>query len=87
MNEVDAEKAIKLVFENDGASEDQDSGLAMSKLSIDRLFVQASKQWMRNQAVPRETQKSRMIRWLQYRGYSWSVTKFILKKLESESPS
>ncbi|XP_075494377.1 uncharacterized protein LOC142531972 [Primulina tabacum] len=87
VNDVDAEKAIKLVFENDGTSEDQDSGLAMSKLSIDQLFVQASKQWMRSHAIPRETRKSRIIRWLQYRGYSWSVVKFILKKLESECPS
>ncbi|XP_073157458.1 uncharacterized protein [Henckelia pumila] len=86
VNEVDAVKAIKLVFENDGASEDQDSGLAMSKLSIDRLLVQASKQWMRSQGAPCETRKFRIIRWLQYRGYSWSVTKFILNKLESECP-
>ncbi|KAK6149444.1 hypothetical protein DH2020_016969 [Rehmannia glutinosa] len=86
ISKVDAEKAIKLVFkdEDDG---DQDSGIAMSKLSIDQLYVQASKQWQRSRGAPQETRKSRLVRWLQYRGFNWSVINYVLKKLESQNPS
>ncbi|KAL0399077.1 UNVERIFIED_CONTAM: Kinesin-like protein KIN-14F [Sesamum radiatum] len=87
VSEVDAEKAIKLVFENGEGSGDQDSGIAMSKHSIDQLYVQALKQWQRSHGAPQETRKSRIIRWLQYRGFNWSVIKYVLKKLESDSPS
>ncbi|KAL6200598.1 hypothetical protein ACLB2K_030379 [Fragaria x ananassa] len=89
---VDAEKAIKLVFEDrdsdeDGESDDgQELIHGMSKLSMDHLFVQASKQWLRGGEVPRETRKSRIVRWLQYRGFNWGVISFILKKLESQHP-
>ncbi|KAG8385990.1 hypothetical protein BUALT_Bualt03G0102500 [Buddleja alternifolia] len=88
VSEVDAEKAIKLVFgENEEADRDQNSGIAMSKLSIDQLYVQASKQWQRSHGAPQETRKSRIVRWLQYRGFNWSVIKCVLKRLESEFPS
>lgn len=87
ISEADAEMAIKLVFENSEGDEDQDSGIAMSKLSIDQLYVQASKQWQRSHGAPQETRKSRIVRWLQYRGFNWSVIKYVLKKLESGSPS
>lgn len=92
VSEVDAEKAIKLVFEDretdeDGESdEDQESIHGMSKLSMDHLFVQASKQWLRGREVPKETRKSRIVRWLQYRGFNWGVISFVLKKLESQHP-
>lgn len=86
ISEADAEKAIKLVFENSEGDEDQDSGIAMSKLSIDQLCVQASKQWQRSHGAPQETRKSRIVRWLQYRGFNWGVIKYVLKKLESGSP-
>lgn len=84
---MDAEKAIKLVFNDAAASGDEESGLGMSKLSMDHLFAQASKQWLRSCGVSRETRKSRIIRWLQYRGFSWSIISFVLKKLESQYPS
>ncbi|KAL0443242.1 UNVERIFIED_CONTAM: Kinesin-like protein KIN-14F [Sesamum latifolium] len=87
VSEVDAEKVIKLVFENGEGSGDQDSGIAMSKHSIDQLYVQALKQWQRSHGAPQETRKSRIVRWLQYRGFNWSVIKYVLKKLESDSPS
>ncbi|KAK4398655.1 Kinesin-like protein KIN-14F [Sesamum angolense] len=87
VSEVDAEKAIKLVFENGEGGGDQESGIAMSKHSIDQLYVQALKQWHRSHGAPQETRKSRIVRWLQYRGFNWSVIKFVLKKLESDSPS
>ncbi|GFP89120.1 regulatory protein recx [Phtheirospermum japonicum] len=81
ISEVDTQNAIKQVFE----SEDQDSGINMSKLSIDQLYAQASKQWQRSQGVSQDTRKSRIIRWLQYRGFNWNVTSYVLKKLESEN--
>ncbi|KAL8462130.1 hypothetical protein ACS0TY_033278 [Phlomoides rotata] len=79
----DAEKAITQVFKNDEDGEDQDSGFAMSKLSMDQLCVQASKQWQRSHSASHEIRKMRMVRWLQYRGFNWSVIKHILNKLES----
>ncbi|XP_062168653.1 uncharacterized protein LOC133874810 [Alnus glutinosa] len=85
VREVDAEKAVKLVFE-DGKSGDQHSSVGLSKLSMDHLFVQASKQWLRGRDVPKETRKSRIVRWLQYRGFNWGVVSIILKKLESQYP-
>ena len=92
VSEVDAEKAIKLVFEDRVSDEDGESDMdqelihGMSKLSMDHLFVQASKQWLRGREVPKETRKSRIVRWLQYRGFNWGVIGFILKKLESQHP-
>ncbi|TQE05405.1 hypothetical protein C1H46_008995 [Malus baccata] len=84
VSNVDAEKAIKLVFEEGKPDEDEELIHGLSKLSMDNLVVQASKQWLRGQEVPKETRKSRIVRWLQYRGFSWGVISFILKKLESE---
>ncbi|XP_075090652.1 uncharacterized protein LOC107766517 [Nicotiana tabacum] len=89
VSEADAEKAVKLVFKNDEAVEEEDSGqsvVTMSRPSLDQLFVQASKQWLKGQGVPREKRKARIVRWLQYRGFDWSVVSFILKKLESSYP-
>ncbi|KAL6313870.1 hypothetical protein AAG906_010289 [Vitis piasezkii] len=86
VSEADAEKAVKLVFKDDGSSGDQESRHGLSNLAMDHLFVQASKQWLRGHDVPRETRKSRIIRWLQYRGFTWAVVSFILKKLESQYP-
>ncbi|CAN4103882.1 unnamed protein product [Withania somnifera] len=89
VSEVDTNNAIKMVFKNDEAGGEQElgeSGHAMSKPSLDQLFVQASKQWLKGQGVPREKRKARIIRWLQYRGFDWSVVSFVLKKLESSYP-
>lgn len=81
VSEVDAEKAINLVFQDS----DQESRHGLSKVSMDHLFVQASKQWLRGRDVTNETRKSRIVRWLQYRGFNWGVISSILKKLESEN--
>ncbi|PHT77430.1 hypothetical protein T459_20952 [Capsicum annuum] len=89
VSETDADNAIKLVFKKDEAGEEQESGEsghAMSKPSLDHLFVQASKQWLKGQGVSREKRKARIIRWLQYRGFDWSMVSFILKKLDSNYP-
>ncbi|EHA8592284.1 putative Regulatory protein recX [Cocos nucifera] len=58
----------------------------MSKTSMDRLFLQASKQWLRGQSTSLENRKARIIRWLQYRGFGWGVTSTILERLESQYP-
>ncbi|XP_022139669.1 uncharacterized protein LOC111010517 isoform X2 [Momordica charantia] len=81
-----AQKAIKLVFEEGEESGDGMSSVGLSKVSMDHLFVQASKQWLRGRDAPKETRKSRIVRWLQYRGFDWGVTRTILKKLETEYP-
>ncbi|KAL4280339.1 hypothetical protein GQ457_03G022710 [Hibiscus cannabinus] len=88
ISEADAETALKLVFEGqvDDANDDQESRLGLSKLSMDHLLVQASKQWLRGRDVPKETRKSRIVRWLQYRGFNWGVIGCIVKKLESQYP-
>lgn len=87
VSEMEAEKAMKQVFEGDDIGSDgQNMNHGMSKLSMDRLFLQASKQWLRGQGTSLENRKSRIIRWLQYRGFNWGVTSFILKKLEAQYP-
>lgn len=84
---VDTEKAIKSIFNDAPACGDEESGLGVSKHSMDHLFSQASKQWLRSCGASTETRKSRIVRWLQYRGFSWSIINFVLKKLESHYPS
>ncbi|XP_027172486.1 uncharacterized protein LOC113772125 isoform X2 [Coffea eugenioides] len=84
---MDTEKAIKLVFNDASACEDEESGLGISKRSMDHLFSQASKQWLRSCGASTETRKSRIVRWLQYRGFNWSIINSVLKKLESHYPS
>ncbi|KAJ0044420.1 hypothetical protein Pint_03725 [Pistacia integerrima] len=84
---TDADKAVKLVFQDAESDGEQESKLGMSKHSMDQLFVQAKKQWLRSQDAPKETRKTRIIRWLQYRGFNWGISSFILKKLESHYPT
>ncbi|WCJ43544.1 regulatory protein RecX family protein [Euphorbia peplus] len=83
VSKVDAEKAVKSVFEDDQSGGDE-SKHGMSKVSMDQLLVQTTKQWVRSENAPKETRKARMIRWLQYRGFNWDVISFILRKLESQ---
>lgn len=83
----DADKAVKLVFNNAESDDSIESNFGMSKASMDHLFLQASKQWLRNQNSTPDTHKVRIIRWLQYRGFNWGVTNFIVKKLESQYPT
>ncbi|KAK2979715.1 hypothetical protein RJ640_004904 [Escallonia rubra] len=86
VTKVDSEKAIKLVFQDGESGGEQELRLGLSKLSMDHLLVQASKQWQRGRDVPSDKRKSRIIRWLQYRGFDWPVVSFVLKKLESQNP-
>ncbi|CAI0540881.1 unnamed protein product [Linum tenue] len=83
VSEADAQKALKTVFQ-DTEPEFKDSRVDMSKPSLDHLFAQALKQWMRSQDAPIQTRKSRIIRWLQYRGFDWGVISHLLAKLESK---
>ncbi|KAE9614724.1 putative regulatory protein RecX [Lupinus albus] len=81
----DADNAVDVVFkDNDECAEEHNSVIGLSKHSIDHLYAQATKQWFRGQNVPKETRKARIVRWLQYRGFDWKVTSFILKKLERQ---
>lgn len=69
------------------SSENSDSmHHGMSKITLDRLFNQASKHWLKGRDKSLVNRKSGMIRWLQYRGFNWDVTNYILKKLELEHP-
>ncbi|XP_027332777.1 uncharacterized protein LOC113847723 [Abrus precatorius] len=79
VSQADAEKAVELVFMDNDCEEDHMSVIGLSKHSMDHLYAQASKQWFRGQNVPKETRKSRIVRWLQYRGFDWNVINFILK--------
>ncbi|CAM8951791.1 unnamed protein product [Rhodiola kirilowii] len=83
INAADMEKAVNSVFQEGQCDDEEDSKLGLSKASMDHLYAQASKQWRRGQGVNIETRKSRIVRWLQYRGFNWNVVSFILKKLES----
>ncbi|KAK3021530.1 hypothetical protein RJ639_046478 [Escallonia herrerae] len=86
VTKVDSEKAINLVFQDGESGGDQESRLGLSKLSMDHLLVQASKQRQRGRDVPSDKRKLRILRWLQYRGFDWHVVSFVLKKLESQNP-
>ncbi|URD97112.1 Glycosyl transferase family 8 [Musa troglodytarum] len=87
VNEKVADKATKEVFEEDdtgGGNWNIQHG--MSKHSMERLYLQASKQWFRSQDSSPQIRKSRIVRWLQYRGFSWGITSNILRRLESDYP-
>ncbi|TKY57434.1 Regulatory protein RecX [Spatholobus suberectus] len=84
VSQADAEKAVEVVFKDNDCAGDQKSVIGLSKHSMDHLYTQASKQWFRGQNVPKEIRKSRIVRWLQYRGFDWNVINFILKKLERQ---
>ncbi|XP_026655945.1 regulatory protein RecX isoform X2 [Phoenix dactylifera] len=87
ISEVEADKATRQVFEDDdGSGESPSMQHGMSKTSMDRLFLQASKQWLRGRSTSLQNRKARLVRWLQYRGFSWGVTSTILKRLESQYP-
>lgn len=85
VSQADAEKAVEVVFEDNNCTEDHNkSVIGLSKHSLDHLYTQVSKQWFRGQNVPKETRKSRIVRWLQYRGFDWNVINFMLKKLDMQ---
>ncbi|KAK7276993.1 hypothetical protein RIF29_18142 [Crotalaria pallida] len=84
VSQADADNAVEVVFKDNDCAEEQNSVIGLSKQSIDHLYAQATKQWFRGQNVPKETRKARIVRWLQYRGFDWNVTSFILKKLERQ---
>uniref|UniRef100_A0A7N0VMT7 Regulatory protein RecX n=1 Tax=Kalanchoe fedtschenkoi TaxID=63787 RepID=A0A7N0VMT7_KALFE len=84
VNAIDTEKAVNSVFHGSQCNDEGDSKLGLSKASMDHLYAQASKQWLRSRGANLETQKSRIVRWLQYRGFKWNVISYILKKLECE---
>ena len=84
VDESDIARALDLVFKDESGKSGFQAG--MSEVSMNRLLDQASKQWLRGQTAPLTNRRARMVRWLQYRGFDWSVTSFVLKKLESRYP-
>lgn len=90
VSKVDAEKAVKVVFQSSDCGDCEQPNniekLGMSKASMDHLIVQASKKWQRGGNIPIQTRKSRIIQWLQYRGFNWGVVTFILNKLTLQNP-
>lgn len=88
VSRVNVDKAVRQVFEsNADSTSDEGSRIVLSKDALDRLFIQASKQWIRSEGVTPETRKSRIVRWLQYRGFNWGVTGIILRRLEAQESS
>lgn len=84
VREAEAEKAINYVFKDGDSDEEEESMHGLSKISMDKLLAQASKQWLRGRDATKEKRKTRVIRWLQYRGFNWGVISFVVKKLESQ---
>lgn len=91
VSKAETERALKQVFEEEEEDDPENDGQniqhGMCKLSMDRLFLQASKQWLRSKNIVVENRRARIVRWLHYRGFDWGVTNYILKKLESQYPS
>nr|GMC76374.1 Regulatory protein RecX [Ipomoea batatas] len=82
-NEMDADGAIKLVFKDRGNwRRARIRVVGMSQAFIGSSSCPAFPKTMATEQsrAPRETRKSRVIRWLQYRGFNWSVINFVLKK-------
>ncbi|KAL5215010.1 hypothetical protein ABZP36_004162 [Zizania latifolia] len=79
------DQATRRVFQ-DGDGHSNHSTYGISQDSMDRLFAQAAKQWQRGQSLPLDNRRARVVRWLQYRGFSWAVTNAIVRKLEAQHP-
>lgn len=87
VNEIVVDTATKRVFEEDDFGDSsQSTQHGMSKPALERLYLEASKQWLRGQNPSFENRKARIIRWLQYRGFSWGITSIIVRRLVSEYP-
>ncbi|XP_004960217.1 uncharacterized protein LOC101755778 isoform X2 [Setaria italica] len=84
--EAEVDQATRSVFQ-DGDGHGKEATYGISEASMDHLFAQALKQWQRGQSLTLENRRGRIVRWLQYRGFNWSVTNAIVKKLEAQHPS
>ncbi|XP_037487839.1 uncharacterized protein LOC119366248 isoform X2 [Triticum dicoccoides] len=83
--DAEVDQATRSVFQDDRGDEDQASH-GLSEASMDHLLAQAAKQWVRGSSLPLEKRRARIVRWLQYRGFSWGVTNSIIRKLEAQHP-
>ncbi|WVZ87606.1 hypothetical protein U9M48_034217 [Paspalum notatum var. saurae] len=82
--EAEVDQATRRVFQDGGHAKEANYGI--SEASMDHLFAQASKQWLRGQSLTLENRRARIVRWLQYRGFNWAVTNAIIRKLEAQHP-
>ncbi|XP_042440100.1 regulatory protein RecX-like isoform X1 [Zingiber officinale] len=87
VSEMEVDTATRQVFqEDDSGDKSRSTQHGISEPAFKRLYVKATKQWLQGQSSSLENRKARIVRWLQYRGFSWGVTNIILRKLLSEYP-
>ncbi|KAG6532103.1 hypothetical protein ZIOFF_005941 [Zingiber officinale] len=87
VSETEVDTATRQVFqEDDSGDKSRSTQHGISEPAFKRLYVKATKQWLQGQSSSLENRKARIVRWLQYRGFSWGVTNIILRKLLSEYP-
>lgn len=87
VSETEVDTATRQVFqEDDSVDKSRSTRHGISEPALERLYVKATKQWLRGQSPSLGNRKARIVRWLQYRGFSWGVTNIILRKLLSEYP-
>ncbi|XP_074577231.1 uncharacterized protein LOC141833645 [Curcuma longa] len=87
VSETEVDTATREVFqEDDSGDKYRSTQHGISEPALERLYVKATKQWLRGQSSSLENRKARIMRWLQYRGFSWGVTNIILRKLLAEYP-
>eukprot|EP00250_Pteridium_aquilinum_P014860 c22241_g1_i1 orf=32-1792(+) len=86
--------AMASVFREEGNDSEQDgkvdncsksNSLEMSKVAMNHVLVQATKQWNRGGNATHETKIRRMVSWLQYRGFNYSVIKTVLNHLQKKT--
>ncbi|KAH7445812.1 hypothetical protein KP509_01G025200 [Ceratopteris richardii] len=80
--------AIENVFSGKDLDIEQDwsyrSRLKISKSAMDHLLAQTVKQWNRGRNVTIEAKTRRIVSWLQYRGYSYDIVKYVLMHLKTK---
>ncbi|KAG6536406.1 hypothetical protein ZIOFF_001460 [Zingiber officinale] len=85
VSEMEVDTATRQVFqEDDSGDKSRSTQHGISEPAFKRLYVKATKQWLQGQSSSLENRKARIVRWLQYRGFSWGVTNIILRKLLSD---
>ncbi|GLJ16381.1 hypothetical protein SUGI_0277770 [Cryptomeria japonica] len=81
----DAERALQHIF-SDTDKMEEEKKWGMSDSARAHLMAQATKKWLQGGNVSFQTRKTRMIWWLQYRGFNWDVINPMLKELQAKYP-
>ncbi|KAH9318488.1 hypothetical protein KI387_020257, partial [Taxus chinensis] len=85
VSRADAERALRHIF-NDTDETDEDKRWGMSDSAREHLMAQATKKWLQGGNVSFQTRKTRMVWWLQYRGFNWDAINLVLKELQTNYP-